>query len=409
MSAILRRESGEMHLDLSEIITVVRSKGLVMEHHKEEAIALLDTWRRSAEIDSKEIREILYFYKVLRFFIDDFQRNVPRPSWIRPQKWQDEIIPLNLSDIEKSRIFRALCRLQVLSNVFGTTEIKDDSANYRDNRWNSNGNIFEIDEEGYRLFYGAMPPWEYEEMGSVWGYLLSKYVPISEEVGESLRIFAKEHRPEGQDYTIFVFLSKDVALPLGRLGFEDEGDIDNFPSKLDSLVSIGPEFLYRVIHATPLERRNLVVRNATLGGHGFDDTWIGSTIESGHDDKLPWTEPADRHAIQDFEQFWSTLPSIERPNLAWRKSKIIRQGNGYNLTDAIDLDPSFDKWTMPGVEIMGDLEWQWCYAIWDDVRLVEWKAPLLEAPQHEQPGDSELPPRPASTAHNEADRTMILR
>ncbi|KAJ5728802.1 uncharacterized protein N7483_003310 [Penicillium malachiteum] len=337
LSSILRRQSEEMSLDLSETITAIRSKGLLMEHHKEQATALLDTWRRSAEI---------------------------RDLGLSPS-----------------------LRTDVLSNIFGTAEIVDDSANYRKNRWTSHGDLFELNEEAYRLFYGAMPPWEHEEMGSIWGYLISKYVPISEEVGKSMRNFAKEHRSQWQDFTIFVSLPRDVASPpLGRLGFEDERDIDDFPSKLDSLVAIGPEFLYRVIHATPLQRRNLVVGNATGGGHGLNDTFIGPNMDVGHDDKLPWTVPADRHAIRDFEQFWSTLPPIERPNLAWKRSKIIQHDPGVNLTDAVDLDPSFDTWTMPGVEFMGDLEWQWCYAIWDDARLVKWKAPLLGLPRHDQPG-----------------------
>ncbi|KAJ6013814.1 hypothetical protein N7540_008405 [Penicillium herquei] len=386
-----------MSLDLSEIITVVRSKGLLMEHHREQAIALLDTWRRSTEIrdlglssslrtdvprDSKEIVEIIYFYKVLRFFVDDFQKNVPRPNWIQPEQWRDEIIPLRLSDSEKGRLLRALCRLQILANIFGLPEIKNNWSDESSNDWRWKQEFSpDAHLEAYRLFYGAMPPWEYEEMGSIWGYLLSKYVPISEEVGESMRNFAKEHRPEGQEYTIFVFFSSDVAPPLGRLGFEDENDIDHFPSKLDSLVAIGPEFLYRVIHATPLERRDFVVGNATREVHGMNDTFIGPNIEVWHDEKLPWTEPADRHAIRDFKQVWSTLPPIERPNLAWRKSKIIKHDPGVNLTDAFDLDSASNTWTMPGVDVTGDLEWQWCYAIWDDARLMNWNFLFVLPPQ----------------------------
>ncbi|KAJ5716996.1 hypothetical protein N7488_002642 [Penicillium malachiteum] len=315
-----------------------------MEHHKAEAIALLDTWRRSATIrdlglhpslridvprDSKEIREIFYFYKVLRFFIDDFQKNVPRPSWIQPNQWQDEIIPLELSGLEEGRILRALCRLQVVSNIFAMPEIENDSGTYPDNHWTWHGNGWEPHHEGYRLFYRAMPPWEYEGNGSLWGYLASKYVPILKEVCEYLRNLANAHRHFKQPRNgpvVFFLLPPDIAPPLGRLVFECEWDIDLVEWKIDGLAGMGPEFLYRVIHANHLERRNLVMRNAPSGAgcNDSENTFIGANIEIWNDeDWLPWTEPANRHAIRKYEKFWSTLPPIEQPNLAWKKSKII--------------------------------------------------------------------------------------
>ncbi|KAJ5724584.1 hypothetical protein N7493_006312 [Penicillium malachiteum] len=187
-----------------------------------------------------------------------------------------------------------------------------------------------------------MPPWEYQEMGSVIGYLASKYVPISKEVCENLRNLANAHRSKqrGNGPVMFFLLPPDIAPPLGRLGFEWERDIDLVEWKIGGLVGMGHEFLYRVIHANHLERRNLVIRNAPSGAgcDGLPDTFIGANLEVYQDeDWLPWTEPADRHAIRNYAQLWATLPPIERPNLAWRMSKIIQHDPEYSLEDTVYL------------------------------------------------------------------------
>lgn len=92
---ILKIQFGSI-LDLSEAITAVRSEGLSFHSHKEEAICLLDTWRRQKEIFSiasiksnqsgallslDETIKVFRLYQELNYFLEDYAQNAPRPTW----------------------------------------------------------------------------------------------------------------------------------------------------------------------------------------------------------------------------------------------------------------------------------------------------------------------------------------
>ncbi|KAK1142803.1 hypothetical protein N8T08_007237 [Aspergillus melleus] len=125
LNCILERQYSQFLPDLSEAIAVIRSKGLYMEADREKAIAFLDSWRRRDEIREpnltpttqlyepsslEEIIELFRFYHEMEFFIDDYSKNVPRPTWMNADKWHNEVLPLTLSATEKLRIFRVPCR-----------------------------------------------------------------------------------------------------------------------------------------------------------------------------------------------------------------------------------------------------------------------------------------------------------
>jgi hypothetical protein len=189
---ILKGNYGEF-LDLSEAIIAIRSKELWLAHHEKQAIALLDRWRRREEIrqsypalaaelyqpgDVEEIVKLLRFHKILQFFFEDYTINMPRPSWIEPARWQQEL-PLTMSDVERCRFMRALCRLQIYSNIFGPPRDRK--------RPRVPASNFSSDEKSFRLFLGAMPPWEYHEMGCVWSYLQTKYDPVFQKISTEFR------------------------------------------------------------------------------------------------------------------------------------------------------------------------------------------------------------------------------
>jgi len=302
------------------------------------------------------------------FFLEDYATKAPRPAWIEHDLW-DSTLPIELSYTEKFHFLRALCRLQTHANIRARPEeaSKNDSPGPRHyNDWGDKKApvpYVTAEEEAYRLFFGIMPPWEHEEMGCVWTYLKTKYDPIYKEISDGLHDLVKKHGCEDYRYrSYFAHLPQDVRPPLRNI--ESIRGLEDLPDCTGSLAAIGPEFLYRLLHRTPLLRRDMVLSNADF----MVDTFIGnrSRMFVGEDEMLPLRYPADRHAVRDFEQFWSTLPSTERPNLGWKRVHLVPYTPEQTLEDALDLE---------GKREYG---WNWGHAIWDDERLKIWKAPILE-------------------------------
>lgn len=362
---ILKEQYGAI-LDLSEAITAIRSKGLHLQYHEDQAIAILDNWRRRGEtrqssstliarVDQpdglEEIIKLLHLHKKLHFFLEDYTINVSRPSWIDPAQWEQEL-PIKMSNNEKRRFMRALCRLQIHANIFGPVE--DGLSQYL--QLGRLGNRFD-GEKGYRLFFGAMPPWEYQEMGCVWSYLTTKYSPVFKKISDDLRDAMKS----AQSQFFWDVLSSDDCPPSAVIDTVE--DLKTLPKYTGKLTSRGPDFLYRVLHAEPVPQRNMLIGNIDTSHRPFIGIYI-----PGWDYRYPFTEPADRHEVRNFEQFWSTLPTIDQPNLGWRELGLIPHTPEQELEDAL-----FEE----NEQNLEEKEWSWGYALWDDARLKEWKAPLV--------------------------------
>ena len=364
-------------LDLAEALTAVRSKDMHFGDQRENVISLLDTWRRRDEIRElsqtllsradrhsslEEVIGLLHFYKILRFFLEDFSNNAPRTPWIQPAQWESEYLPLQLSLSEKRRFLRATCRLQILKNIFGDPAYLVGAWNTPDDRdkieWRlrDQGEPWAVDEEAYRLFYGPMALWEHEEMGCVLRYFMTKFNAITEEIADNLRKLSK-NTPCKYFWEI---LPKEQKLPQGcEIGVEL--DLDNFHQYHKGLGGLGPEFLYRVLHMDPLSRRDTVCMNTRAYWSG---PFIGLEIGLSQDIYFPCIDPADRHEAPDFEQFWFTLSPLEQPTVGWKKAWLMPHSREDILEDFLNPDRT-------------ETDWEWCYAIWDEKRLNEWKAPLL--------------------------------
>lgn len=377
LSCILQKQYGEL---LGEAIAVIRSRGLFFAKYKEEAIALLDTWRRRQEISElalssprldkpsnmEEILGLIHFWKAVQFFLEDYAMKPPRPKWIEPYRW-DKMLPIELSDNERHRFLRALCRLQTHSNIFADPE-RDPKAHlpWADNDWYRVGGRRSSEEE-YRVFYGTLPRWEYDEMGCVWAYLKTKFSPVYEVVSDSVRDLLEKH---GNAAPGFLDHLEDLELPPEEIPpcycINSIRDLEDLPRRTGALAALGPSFLYHLLHAKPLVQRDMVLANAT----SYGETFIGGTgMAVLEDQMLPLIYPADRHAVPNFDHFWSTLPPLERPNLAWRNVYLWAHTPEDNFEDAVDL--------------IGEQEtgWDWGIAIWDDERLKSWKAPDLQRQQ----------------------------
>lgn len=374
--------------DLTEALTAVRSEGLYFSFQMENAISLLDDWRRRSEIHElsqsspnhldesnslEEITKLLHFHKMLLYFLEDYSINAPKPPWIQPMQWENEYLPLQLSFSEKIRFIRAICRLQIVKNIFGDPVrcVKRSSCDSC-GRWKywklgetdelkklerENG-VWYVSEMAYRLFYGAIPPWEHEEMGGVLRYLVAKVYYIYKEIAHDLRELSKNTPCE-----FFRDILPEEQRPPPGSEVEIEHDLVHFPQQFEGLAGLGPEFLYRALHMDRLSRRNILCINK----RGFwEGPFIGLKIGLSWDHKFPFTDPADRHEPSNFEHFWSTLPPLEQPTSGWKKAWLLPHNREDILEDSMDLDKEPEE------------DWEWGYALWDEKRLKEWKASLLE-------------------------------
>lgn len=112
-----------------------------------------------------------------------------------------------------------------------------------------------IHEKAYQLFYGTIPPWEHEEMVSVFSYLIAKIKFISKEIADDLRQLSKSTPCE-----FFLDIPKEQRPPSG-CEIESEHGLAHFHQRFEGLAGLGPEFLYRVLHMDRLSRRNIVCIN----------------------------------------------------------------------------------------------------------------------------------------------------
>ncbi|CAG8057669.1 unnamed protein product [Penicillium olsonii] len=335
-------------LDLAEALTAVRSKGIQFTTRRESAIALLDTWRRRDEIrGSSQSHQLPY--------------RLDKPTHL------EGII--NLLHFQK-RILRALCRLQILKNIFGDPihcfqYPNCDSCSCTDH-WRKREGTKKVrrsheprnhqdDEYAFRLFYGTMPPWEYEEMGCVYSYFREKDELLGKEIGRDLRQLSESTPCEFYSDILPV----EERPPPGSTIHSDISFI-LFPDQdAEGLAGLGPEFLYRLFHVDRLTRRNIVCRNTRKIWHG---PFIGYKISLSWEYRFPLIEPADRHDRPGFEQFWSSLPAIEQPTPEWKRTWLVEQGEDIELEYAIYADETEET------------GWNWCYALWDEERLEEWKS-----------------------------------
>lgn len=387
----------------------MRSKGVHFSYRREEAITLLDKWRRRNEIRERgqsnqyspnnldepesleESVKLLHFHNMLCFFLKDYSTHAPRPPWIQQDQWEKYCLPLHLSVSEKHRFLRAMCRFQILKNIFGDEvwcfgPIRCDTCraiptDLPPTEWRNisccgscsyskvwqHENVYDMADGGqdvdivhiaYRLFYGTMPPWEYEEMCCILCYFDARIKDISKEMKEDLRELIKSTPCE----YFWDIIPKEQRPPGAAI--EIERDLVSFDENHSlGLAGLGPEFMHGVLHLDRLSRRNVLCNNARACYLSF----IGLELGLSWDYRFPFIDPADQFETTDFEHFWSTLSPLEQPTVGWKKAWILPHSKETIFEDALNYD--YDR--------RSEQDWDWGYAWWDERRLKEWKAPLL--------------------------------
>ncbi|KAJ5080949.1 hypothetical protein N7456_013659 [Penicillium angulare] len=383
---------------INDAVVAIRTRGLYIQHYKQEAIAMLDAWRRNEEIKAlnltpsirtdilkniEEVMELFHLAKILGFFLADYAKTLPRPEWIDQDKWATEMIPIELSDTEKYRLTRAFCRLQIMSNVFGHVDALSketpESWVIPRNEWPTLG-IYEpyldFRQDAYLLFWGVVPLWEYDEMGCLVAYMRRKISSFYKEIRDGIHDLIERNVPKGTwGREWFETLPEEFNLPYTRLSSVE--NLEDMDSYTDCLISMGPTFVYRFLQASPLLKRDLFLANVDST---LFEPYIGE-INPFHFDweKSPLLYPADRFAVPNYVEVWEKLPIVEQPSPGWKKLQW----------DPEDLHAAYQ---IPGVPIIDSVDlyspnefgWEWGHAIWDEGRLEQWKVPIPRRGQNGQ-------------------------
>lgn len=364
-----------------EAIAAVRSKRLHAgrAQDRERIIALLDERRRSEEIrrmkkrsppkqpypdepvDYHETLELVKLHEIAVWLLDDYSRHATCPSWIDATSWNTQVLPISFTRTEKQRYFRAFYRLQTFSNIFGPGENPLDGPPWgNDLNWSDNFDGQEV----WRLFFSTMPPWEYEEFKCLWQHMFERFGEQYREISDDLESYGYE--PNGLPDSLNANVLPSCALL-------ETDDLRMKESDLrESLASLGPTFLFRLLKGDFMTRRNMVYANALSSYPCFPEV-----IPHRFSAVYPLLYPADRFNFgqdwEGFQAFLLTLPEIEQPNLSWQMTWLRKVSEN---------KPLFEDMYATGVVHNSRLTWG--YALWDTERLSkwasDWNAPMLARP-----------------------------
>ena len=356
-------------MDITDAITAIRSNGLhaSLPSNKERIISLLDTRRRGVEIrrlglasapsvpntpaSPDEIVQLLDLHRIAIFLLNDYCNSAPNPKWMDQAKWNNEVLPLHLSETEKVRWFRGFYRLQIFANIFGPIEFLPYEFN-GDKRDYWVDETFTI-EQAWRVLFGTMAPWEVAEVGCVFRYLYEKYTGPYNEIADRLARYGRvtmDSLPQG------------FQIPVSCIQWDATDLTTRAVENLPTLASMGPTFLYRFLHQeSALDRRNLILANGRPSLSSLPDICPGS------DGSLPLLYPADRFNfgadLDGLKNLLATLPPSERPNLLCDRYFLCFYDESDVFEEMFDVQ-------------LGSALWRWGYALWDDERLQEWNPPM---------------------------------
>ncbi|KAL4807537.1 hypothetical protein BDV18DRAFT_158753 [Aspergillus unguis] len=362
-------------VQVQDAIAAVRSKPLHVSEasNRDKIIALLDDRRRSEEIrrlrtqtrsklplpddptNEQEIRDLLELHEEANWLLDDYCRNAPCPWWTDSDTWNKKVLPLELSNIEKGRWYRAFYRLQTYCNIFGQGEIALDSKKTGKAMFYWNKNF--TNEEVWRLFFGPFAPWEYEEFKCLAKYVFDRNGQLYQQISDDLEKYGHE-MPRLPDRL------RATVLPSCALLETDDLRMNAWDNR-EVLASFGPSFLVRFLKAAFITQRDMVYANSHRGLSWLPD----GPLRIDFSDKYPLLYPADRF---NFGTNWEglkalvlTLPEIDRPSLGW-------QQNYYQLTDGSEpTDEVFSDYFETDGGHIRRLTWQMC--LWDDERSAKWQ------------------------------------
>lgn len=367
-------------VDLAEPVAAIRSEGLYgdVSANKQKIISLLDRRRRHRELELsrkdpfagapvsiEESIKLLHMYYKLETIVQAYCRRAPCPPWMDQDTWKQQCLPLQLTETERARILRALCRLQTYYNIVGAREWVPEnetgSQRFRkSSTWYRNFTTNEI----WNLFFGTMAPWEVEEFGSVWMFARDQYQGMFDEI-------ACEFPRSDPRWKAL----RPNSLPAEMMDLypserEDEPANYSYSDYCNHLVSLGPCFLYKALkQPTYKSRRNLLAQNAIASKSSFMD--VVEVIK----DPCPLLYPADKYEVPDIARVLPTMPAMQQPTHGW-KQHWHRDGIVERVVFATRPRITVDEDTLEAWLGENDLErtigyfdgWEWGYPILESTR-----------------------------------------
>lgn len=202
------------HVHITEAVAAISTEGLPAHDERNVDIVedLLNQRRINLNLTNESLLlklqptpaedyiELFQLYREFHYVLQLFCRTAPCPPWMESNKWQNEVLPLQLSDVEKARVLRALYRLQTYCNVYGPNVQYDPNPPKRKKpvmsrdtdkqpmtrRWR----IVDYPEM-WRTLFSTMPPWELDELICIWKWARTPYVGIFAEIADDV----SEHGP----------------------------------------------------------------------------------------------------------------------------------------------------------------------------------------------------------------------
>ncbi|KAL5336644.1 hypothetical protein BJX70DRAFT_273274 [Aspergillus crustosus] len=150
----------------SDTIAVVRSQGLSAGNpaHKETIAAFLDDRQPiyNLPLDADEMIRALKFHDVALWVLEQYVKTMKCPAWMK-RSFSSKDTPLRLPENESRHFFRGIYRFQIWLNLFG-------HANRNPETWEIWNGVF-TEDEMIGIFLLRMPPWEIDEIISIWDLL----------------------------------------------------------------------------------------------------------------------------------------------------------------------------------------------------------------------------------------------
>jgi hypothetical protein len=385
---LLDKKYEEIPLDINEAIAAIRTTGLGMKKHKEKAIAALDVWRRRKEtatrvkrsLSMEEIIELDKFHNEILFFLEDLQDNADQLYWLCTFDLANHM-PKQLTNSERRRFATALCRLVIYVNIFGeNVEAKGFVPSAEDNDWEKVTSA----EDAWGLFFGTMPPWEYEEMGGVETHLMYRWDEVLENVEDEQKTIIKDwYRCSTDNYPV-QSVYRDSLHKVGGTPFRKltpEGVLDGRPPgdviwpgnmilgfhrhAYDALyfTSLGPRLLFRIMHADTLVRHKTLLANINIRTRF--QLRSGFNARMPRNRRFPLLYPAEMYNVESFDELWSKTSATDQPGAFWRRvtQDLFTQHRDFKaafVKEHVRNDPD-------GHCI--DVGWEWQADIWDEEKL----------------------------------------
>ncbi|CAG8983223.1 hypothetical protein HYALB_00004051 [Hymenoscyphus albidus] len=233
-SALFAQAVFEVRPDLArkELRKIIHDQRLLRSYLK-------DQWLVQLQIFTfNDLHNLLRTQKIIDFLTSDVR------LWFEDMSNPAELLGPSFSSTERFRVQRALYLYTIWTRLFGPERIKEEEGLSRPYCHGNSRAFADWTEKTNMLF--SLPHTEINEFGFVVEYIKARYAHYFSEIQED-----QDHDAEGNE---------DLRGSISETGIEDltpgGGYYNDF---LDTMISLGPEFLYEVLQTSDHKIRRLLI------------------------------------------------------------------------------------------------------------------------------------------------------